>query len=316
MGNFKLAARRVFRAGLLNFLRNSFVSLSAVLIMIVTLLVVSLSLFEKHNVDLAIQDIRDKVDVNIYFVPDATEQYVFDIKEVLETLPEVEQVEFVSAEQALAEFIERNKDNQIILNSVDEVGENPLGPVLNILATEPRHYSTISQFVRDNYVDNTELSQINRINEADRGPILDNLQNFIDSTQNSRAVVIIVLLIVSFVITFNTIRLAIYISREEIHVMKLVGASNSYIRNPFVITGIIYGIISAIVVMIILYPLSLYLSSDSAQFSVGLFLTSGDAFEYYKSNFFGLLGILLGTGILVGAISSSLAVRRYLSKGK
>jgi len=108
-------------------------------------------------------------------------------------------------------------------------------------------------------------------------------------------------------IAFNTIRLAIYTSRDEIGVMNLVGAGHWYVRGPFVIAGILYGLISGIVVLLVLYPATAWLGPASERF-----FGSFNVFDYFVGNFATLMLSVLALGISLGAISSYLAVRRYL----
>jgi cell division transport system permease protein len=115
------------------------------------------------------------------------------------------------------------------------------------------------------------------------------------------------LIIISILITFNTLRLVIYMSRDEINVMRLVGASTSYIRGPFFVAGAIYGFISAIITLILFYPVTLWLGNTTANFFVGL-----NVFDYYVSNFGEIFLIIVVSGVVIGSISSFLAARKYL----
>ena len=119
--------------------------------------------------------------------------------------------------------------------------------------------------------------------------------------------IIIVMAVISIVIVFNTIRLAIYTSREEIGVMRLVGADNRFIRGPFIVEGTLYGFASAIVSLIIFYPVTAWLGGATERFFGGI-----NVFDYYIQNFGQIFLIIVATGIILGAISSYFAVRRYL----
>ena len=146
------------------------------------------------------------------------------------------------------------------------------------------------------------------MNYYDNKAAIDKLSGIIKSAETLGFAVALVLVIVSVSISFNTIRLAIFISREEIGVMRLVGASNKYIRGPFVVTGILYGLISALLTLALFYPLTYYLGDSTESFFSGLNL-----FRYYLSHFGEFFLIIAGSGIVLGAFSSFLAVRRYLN---
>jgi len=115
------------------------------------------------------------------------------------------------------------------------------------------------------------------------------------------------MIIISILITFNTLRLVIYMSREEISVMRLVGASTMYIRGPFFVAGAIYGFISAILTLIIFYPITIWLGGATQSFFVGF-----NIFSYYTSHFGEIFLIIVGSGVIIGSISSYLAVCKYL----
>ena len=117
----------------------------------------------------------------------------------------------------------------------------------------------------------------------------------------------ILVLVISVIITFNTIRLAIFISRDEISVMRLVGASGRYVKGPFVVSGVLYGIVSATLVIIVFFILTYWVGSLSKNFFVGL-----DLFDFYLKNFGQIFLIVFGSGIALGAVSSYLAVHKYL----
>ena len=129
----------------------------------------------------------------------------------------------------------------------------------------------------------------------------------IEATNTVGFWVAILFLIISIIITFNTIRLAIFISREEISVMRLVGASDRYVKGPFVVSGILYGTVSAILVIIIFFGLTYWIGNLSKNFFIGL-----DLFDFYLKNFGQIFFIILGSGVGLGAISSYLAVKKYL----
>ncbi len=108
-------------------------------------------------------------------------------------------------------------------------------------------------------------------------------------------------------ISFNTLRLAIYSSREEISVMRLVGAGKGYIRAPFIVEGVLYGLIAGIVTLLFFYPLTWWMGKATASFFGGI-----NVFNYYVTNFGFFFLVIVGSGIILGAVASYLAVRRYL----
>ena len=301
--------KRVIRSGFFSFWRNGFVSLSSILVMTVTLFVIGSIIFSGVIFSSTLEQIKDKVDINVYFVTTANESNVLAMKKNLEQLSEVAPpVIYVSKEQALADFKKRHQNDQFTLQALDELGDNPLGASLNIKAKDPSQYEGIAQFLQNkNTLSAGGTSIIDKVNYYQNKDAIDRLTHIINSANRLGFLITIFLVVISVLITFNTLRLVIYMSRDEISVMRLVGASASYIRGPFFITGAIYGFLSGVLTLILFYPLTLWLGKTSANFFVGL-----NIFHYYTANFGQIFLIIVGSGVAIGSISSYLAVRKYL----
>ncbi|MCK4386535.1 MAG: FtsX-like permease family protein, partial [Candidatus Pacebacteria bacterium] len=189
----------------------------------------------------------------------------------------------------------------------DELGENPLGAVLNIKAEEIGQYAGIADFLKSETVlVKGNDSIIEKINYYQNKTAINKLNKIINAVNKFGLTLAIILMIISTLITFNTIRLAIYISREEIKVMRLVGANNSYIRGPFIFEGVIYGALSALLTTILFYPFLFWLNP----FIENMFFI--DLLAYYSSHLLSIFATTLVVGIFVGVLSSLLAVRKYL----
>ncbi len=305
---FWVNTKRVFKAGFVNFFRNGFVSLASVLVMTITLLVIASTIFLGAVFNYTLGVIKDKVDVNVYFTTVAPESDILSLKKSLESLPEVAEVSYTTREQALENFRARHENDNVTLSALDELDENPLGASLNIRAKDPSQYEGISRFLESkNTVGAPTASIIDKINYYQNKVAIENLSRIIDTANIFGIAATIALAILSVVITFNTIRLAIYISREEISVMRLVGASNKYIRGPFVVSGILYGFSAAVLSTMLTAGGTYWLGGYIARLFAGI-----DLFGYFMTNFLMISGIVFGVGIVLGAISSYLAVRRYL----
>lgn len=301
--NFK----RILRTGFVNFWRNGVVSLSAVLIMTITLLIISTVLFTSGLLEHSLQSLKEKVDVNITTSTFATEESVLGLKTQLENLPEVESVEYISREQALEAYRERHASDAKILAALDELDKNPLGATLNVIAKEPDQYESVQNFIQSNYPAGEPSSIIDSVNYVEKQLAISRLSQIINAGEQFGLIITILFVILSILITLNTIRLAMFISKEEIKLMNLIGAESSYISGPFIVTGSMYGIISSILVLIILYPLTYWLGPKIAPIFFDLNL-----FNYYIGNFGQMFVILFFSGILIGSISSFLGINRYL----
>ena len=301
--------KRVIRSGFFSFWRNGFVSLSSILVMMVTLFVIGTTIFSGVILKSTLQQIKDKVDINVYFITSASEDDILVMKKSIERLPEVlTPVVYVSRDQALIDFKKRHENDQTTLQALDELGTNPLGATLNIKAKDPSQYESIANFLQSrNALSSDGTTIVDKVNYYQNKEAIDRLTRITDSAKRLGFILTIFLIAISILITFNTLRLVIYMSREEISVMRLVGASTGYIRGPFFIAGGIYGFISAILTLIIFYPITLWLGKTTESFFVGL-----NIFHYYASNFGQIFLIIVGSGIAIGSISSFLAVRKYL----
>jgi cell division transport system permease protein len=277
--------------------------------MTITLFVITSLIFIQAGLNSSLNGIKDKVDVTVYFVSDADEGSIKNIEDALKNLPEVKEVTYISEDQALIDFKERHSNDYLTLQALDELDDNPLGASLNIKAGDPSQYESISKyFESDGALSKGALTIIDKIDYHQNKIVIDRLTSIIDGAQKLGFAVSLILIIISIIITLNTIRLIIYMSREEIGVMKLVGAGDKYIRGPFIVSGIIVGIIASLATIIIFIPVSIWLGNQMTDF-IGINL-----FSYYKSNFLQLFIIMLGSGIAIGGISSFFAVHRYLRK--
>lgn len=308
---FFLNLKRIFKSGFVNFWRNGVVSLSALFVMIITLLIISSVLFGSALLDHTLNELKDRVDVNINISTNVIEDQVFALQKQIENLPEVALVEYVSADKALELYKERHADDQKILSALEELNDNPLGAVLNIKAKEPSQYESIQLFLEQNYPQGQVDSVIENVNYARKKEAIDSLNLIINAAEQFGLLLTIVFVVLSVVITLNTIRLAMYISRDEIRVMNLVGADHGYISGPFLVTGSMYGIVSAIFVLVALYPISFYIGPKISPIFFDL-----NIFSYYVNNFGQFFLILSASGILIGTISSFLAINRYLKNRK
>jgi cell division transport system permease protein len=299
--------RRTIKSGIISFWRNSSVSLASVLIMTVTLTVISMILFFGVVMSSTLETIKNKVDINVYFIKSAPEDEMTGLADSLKSMPEIASVEYISRKQAYDTFRERHQEEEATLQALDEIGENPLPASLNIKAKDPSQYDSIVEVLKAKEVSVNSDGIIDKINYTKNKEAIDAINRIIAASNKLGFLIAIFFAAVSILITFNTIRLAIYIFREEISVMRLVGASETYIRGPFVTVGILYGVVSAVVTVLILIPLTHSLGAWTDKLGTGINL-----FAYYQSQFPLVIGALMLGGSVLGAISSYLAIRRYL----
>lgn len=302
-----VAFKRVVRAGTMGFWRNAFVSLASVFVMTVALFVVGSIIMVDQLLGASLEQIESKVDINVYFDVNAGETDIQSLKTRLEGLPEVSGVTYTSREEALAAFRDRHQGDELTIQALEELGDNPLGASLAIRARSTNQYEGISRFLDEQKAGESPQSPvIDRVNFVKNKEAIDRLSSIVDVVERASVVTMIILIVAAVTITFNTIRLAIYTTREEIAVMRLVGASNIFIRGPFMLQGIMYGAIAGGIALIIMYPILFWIGPGTQTFF------DFNIFSYFIGNFAYVFGVIVGSGIVLGLISSTLAVSRYL----
>jgi len=277
--------------------------------MTITLFVITSLIFVQAALNASLTDIKNKVDVTVYFIPGAEEASIKKVEDSLSKLPEVKSITYTTAEEALSNFKDKHGNDYLTLQALDELSSNPLGASLNVKANDPSQYESIAKyFESDNSISKGALTIVDKIDYHQNKLIIDRLTSIINGAKSLGFIISFVLIIISIIITFNTIRLIIYMSRDEISVMKLVGAGSKYVKGPFIVSGILVGICSALLSIIIFIPISIWLGNHMTDF-IGINL-----YQYYKSNFLQLFVIMLLSGVILGSISSFFAINRYLRK--
>lgn len=298
-----LTLNRIIKSGLINFWRNGWLSTATVLIMTVTLLAWT-SIFLLNVVLTSVLGIiEEKVDISVYFDLNAKESDILALKSNLENLEEVKNVEYVSTGEALEIFKKRHSDDEILLKSIQELSDNPLEASLNVLAKDASQYETVASFLGQNQYKNI----ISKINYAENKIVIERLGNIISVTRQSGLAAGLILALIAFLVAFNTVRLAIYSSREEITVMKLVGASNWFVRGPFIVEGILHGAMSSAMAFTVIIPGVAVLGPKLFNF-----LPEINLVNYLGDNFWQLLFFQTLGGITLGIFSSWFAMRKYL----
>lgn len=296
--------KRIIKSGWLSFVRNRLLSMAAILVITIALLVTVSLTFFNYTVQIITASLRDKVDVTVYFNSDTSEERILRIQKSLAMLEDVKNIEYISRESALINFKEKHKDNSILLRSLEELNDNPLQPSLNIKTYTASQYGAITSFLESSVY----KSAIDKINYKQNENLINRFASLVKNTGRFAVGLTIVLSLMAILVTFNTIRLAIYNWRNEIGVMKLVGASNWYVRGPFLIEGIFYGIISALISMAIIYPLIYFFSPKLLNFVADVNL-----WQFLNANIVKILLLQFGVGIGLGVISSLIAIRKHLN---
>lgn len=294
---------RIAHFGFKNFWRNGWLSTATVAIMVLSLIVfVGLIIFG-YITDSATASIQDKIDISVYFKTNADEDQILNIRQILGNLPEVKGVDYISRDEALAIFTENHKNDPVISQAIKELETNPLQASLNVKARNPNQYGAIAEYLKSPNLSN----YIEKVSYAENQVVISRLTTIVNDVNRGGLVLIVFLAFIAGLVAFNTIRLAIYSNREEIGIMRVVGASNSLVRGPYVIEGMISGFLAAVVSLILAAPIVYFVSPYLMVFIPGL-----DIFEYFYTHLFRLFLYQLLFGVGIGSVSSFVAVRRYL----
>jgi cell division transport system permease protein len=288
-----------------SFIRNFWLSIVTISIIVLALISINFLLILNVLSETAIGLVQNKVDVSVYFRRDATEAQVLEVQTFLSSLTQIENISYTSQQQALQTFRQRHQLDTTIIESLEELDENPLGATLVIKAKKIEDYPQII-----GVIDNSKYTNlITDKNFDDNKVYISRIQEVSDNINRIGLLASAVFIMIALLIVFNTIRVAIYTHREEIGIMKLVGATNWFIRSPFLLESIIYGIIGTGIAIAITYPLLRLIQPYINNFFLA------DTFslvQFFNQNFLAIVGLELLIIILLNILSSSFAMRRYL----
>lgn len=299
----KVTFKRAIGQAWMSFRRNGWLSTATILVMMLTLFVIGGLVLVSVIANTVLSDLENKIDISVSFKNATPENTILEIRKEIQALAQVKDVDYVSADDALLAFKEKHKDDPTVLSSLEELGdENPLPATLNIKAFNPDDLKEIAKFL-----DNKKYPSVEKINYFENQKVIDRITKIITGVRTTGVALVIILGFIAVLVAFNTVRLAIYTAREEIGIMKLVGATNWYVRGPFMIEGLLDGAIAAVVTSLLFLPFIWFASSK-----ISIFLPTVNLFKYFLDNFFEFFAILLVVGVVLGVASSMIAVRRYL----
>lgn len=304
MKTIKLA--RVLREGVQNFYRDKWLTLATVIIMTLSLYLIGVAVFLGFGVLHVIDSVENRINVSMYFDFTVKEEKILEIKKELEerSIKQIQSVTYISREQALNDFMEREGDSKEIQEALDMIGENPLPASLVIVAYNTADYGDIDQYLHqeyDEYIMNTNLEK--------NKEVIDELQNFIIFIRNGGVVLGVIFAVIAILVTLNTVRMSLYAHRKEFEVMRLVGASNLYVKIPTLIEGMLYGFASAVIASIFLVITIFAINPFAKQIIENINIV-----DFYSKNMIQVILVIILFGIMLGFISSFLAIQKYLEK--
>ncbi len=295
---------RVIKFAWQDFFRNFWLSIVTLTILVLAFFTVNLLIVFNLVTNTAITSIEDRVDINVYFKADISEDQVQDVQKYLQSMSTVKEVNYISKDQALEAFKLKHQDNPKILQSLEEINKNPLGASLLIKAKNSGDYPVI--------LENLQTPQYNNLIESkdfdDHKIVIERITSITQKVSRGVILVAIIFALISILIIFNAIRMAIYTHREEIIAMKLVGATDWFVEVPFLLQGIIFAFLSIIITIIIIYPLLGFMRP----YLQIILENNFNIVNYFNQNFIFIFGLEFLVAMILNLISSYIAVKRYV----
>jgi len=295
---------RVVKFALQDIFRNISLSLMTVLILVLMLLSVNTLIIIKFLTLQATQSIKDQIDVSIFFSFEATEEQISEVQDYILSFPEVTDLTFFTRDQVLDEFKKQYSDNENIIASLNELDENPLGPTMVVKTREAGDYEKIISSLSVPEYENIVVAKT----FVDTEKAITRINNITTQVERFSVVLTALFAIIAFLIIFNTIRVAIYTHRIEITIKKLVGATNWFIRSPYIVESFIFTTVSVSVTYLFL----LFTASFIDPYVEIVFNQQSLLTEYFSSNIMFLFGIQFGAVLLLTVFSSFMAMRKDL----
>ena len=295
--------KRIFSLGYKAFAREKGIMVATVFVLFLVVGLIGSLFLLRDMGEVLIANIQEKIDISIYFKDIASEDDILTIKKQIIEFPAIKKVEYVSQDKALNNFVERHKDDFSLMQSIDELGANPFLASLNVQAWKPSQYEKVYSFLATLETDNI----IEKIDYFQRESVIQRIIALSSTLTQAGIYTVILLFLIAIIVTLNTVRLSIYNSKKEIEIQRLVGASNWFIRGPFLIQGLLCGVVASLISFLFL-GLVCWFFNDRV---MNLFLDF-NLFELFMQRFWTLCLIQLIVGIGLGMIASNIAVRRYL----
>jgi cell division transport system permease protein len=285
---------RIIKFSFQDIARNIWLTIVTITILLLALLSINTLATMRVISDNAVGAVKEKINVSLYLKAEAPEMEILALRDNLLSSDRVRSVTYISRQKALENFRDKYKNNQEVLNALKELGRNPLSPSLTIV---PQNFDEAALL-------------INELRVLDN-PIIES-RDFSDNiTKKVNEVglfIIIIFIITSLLVVYNAIRVAIYTHRQEIEIMRLVGASNFFIYMPYLVSAFVYTLISILIVISVFYPFLTLLQPYLEVFFTGY---SVNILSYFVDNFSLIFGVQFVIVLLINVIATLFAVRKY-----
>ncbi len=296
---------RVIKFSFQDLYRNVWLSVATISVLILTLVSVNILLVINVLGKVALTAVQNKIDVSVHFKPEIEESRVQTVKISLLSLPEVKDVEYVSPSKSLEMFSDLYKTDETVIQSLGEIGANPFGSTLIIKARKiedyPKILSALDEPLFASLIDGRDFD--------DRQAMISRVQAISDKIEWFGLGASLIFGLITLLIVFNTIRVSIYTHREEIGIMRLVGASNGFIRGPFYVSALIWSLLSLAVAAAVVIPAVAFAQPYVQKF---FGMDTVDLIGYYRVNFLPIFGLQVLVVGLMSLMATKIATARYL----
>ncbi len=301
---FFISLFRIIKSGVTNLYRNVWLAAASTLIMTITLIILSVMSLLFVITSYSVKSIQERVDISTYFKSDVSESRILVIRDELQKDSRIKSVNYVSSDEARQNFQENHQGDQQILDSLGELTDNPFPSTLQIKANNLEDYPALAQMLESS----SYRDLIDEINFEDNRVIIERLNSLLKFIVTFGLILMIVFCLIAILVIFNTIALTIYNRREEVEIMRLVGATNWYIRGPFLVEAFAYSIIAAAITSVLILPIYFQMLPR-----ISNYLTPGaNIFNGNIQTFILVVMLQLVIAFILSAISSLLAMRKYL----
>lgn len=315
-GNQRLRRRwltwlRMTRYGANNFTRNAWLTTAATAVMTITLLIIFMTFIARQALVSTVDELRQKVDISIYLRNDIEDDEVREVIGKFKATENVESVRYIDIEEAKQTYIDQNKPSAEQLQAISELPVTPFFPSLRVIIEDPNDTSALASLVaNDGTVKDALHPDPKRAPSfsGEKKKVIETISKWTAFAERGGLVAAVIFIAISMLIIFNTIRMAIFNRKEEIQMMKLIGADKGFIRGPFVVEAVMYGFVAALIATTIGYILLYSAEKPLSNYGIAIGATLDTLTLFVPL----VLIVMIMIGALIGILSSRLAVRRYL----
>ncbi len=298
-----LSLFRIIKFSFQDISRNVWLSMATITILLLALLSINMLVALRTISDHAVLAIKDKMDISLYLKANTDEGDITTLRAAIANMPEVKSIMYISQEQALNNFREKNINNPDVMQALQSLDRNPL---LASLTITPHSLDVSIQLISN--LQRLDNKIIESRDFTDNSLIVSRIDNITQRINEVGLIIIILFILISLLVVYNAVRVSVYTHKQEIEIMRLVGASNYFIYMPFIFASFLYTLISVLIVIIIFFPFLTLLQPYLEVFFTGYNI---NILSYFSNNFWYIFGLQFLIILLINVLASLLAVRRY-----